>query len=521
MGRSASPAERRSRRVVTAAAAAAVALAGALALHAVLRRVRLRRAAQAARSALARDTYGGYRDADLALRDLVPSGSPRLRLALVRAYALAMLAARYGDARSAAELPALLRPIEVAAARGAALPAGDAARLRAATALAALADRRPGDAIVLLAGLSGSRATAESLLARAEADRALGRIDLAAAAVERARGLAPNRIAVLHLAADLARADGKPGEAIARYRAILAANPKHVPSIVALAELAAEGQAGDRAAAAAAAARVLGLLAGEASPDERCRAVAALAKLDLELGRGLDALGRLRRAGDLPAPPPACAIALARLDRRLGRRSEAVALLREAAGVASGRGDVALALAEIEDDPRAIRELVAAGPPADLDLAAENVWNARAAAAEVRADLALGDRAAALALAPRLDVDCVQGWIGQARLARGAEAADLLRTAARAARGAPHPGDTLADVGEAALSLGLPAEALSACEAAAKAAVDNCRALLCAASALKALGREADARDRLDQALVDNPDVDVPAPLRRLAPAAR
>ncbi len=524
VGSGVAPSAGGSRRLWAIVAAAAIAVGGAFTLRAWLRRVRLARAAHAAHQALERDTYGGLRDADLALRAFIHPGSPEVHLALERAYALAELAARYGDDQAEVESQLLLRPIELSLDRGdIRLSSADVARLYAAKGLDALGDNAPGDAIVALAKATDDQATAELLEVQAQADRTLERPGLADTAIHRALALDGKGISVLHLAADLARAEGRPRDAAALYARILSRSPAHVPSLVALAELAAAGQAGDPAQAATAVQRSLSLLPSEGSPDEQCRALLALVRLDLRLGRPIDAPNHLDRAADLDDPPASCELDLARLDRRLGRRPRAVADLEKALD-ADDPGEAPLALAELTDDPRAALKLASTPPPPDLGLSQRNLWAARAAAAAIRADLALSDARAAFALAPQLAVDTVPARIGEARLkkARGesAAAARALASAAQLARVSKTPGDSLADVGEAALDLGAPETALSACDGAAAAAPGNCRALLCAARALHALGRDADAAARVAQALVIDPSAPVPAGLAGTPPAA-
>jgi tetratricopeptide (TPR) repeat protein len=283
-----------------------------------------------------------------------------------------------------------------------------------------------------------------------------------------------------------------------------------VPSLVALAELAVDGQGGVVPAEAAASLNhVLSALPAEGSPEEQCRALLALVRLDLTLGHSLTAPSHLDRAADLEDAPPSCQLELAGLDRRLSRDAEGLALLKRAIE-ADDPGDAPLALAEVTDDPRAALKLSETPEPTDLGLAQKNVWEARAAAVAVRADLALGQRKAALALSPALAVDTVTAWLAVARLrhAQGEKAATLraLGEASKLAHAAPQPGDALADVGEEAYSMQLFALAQQDCDAGAAAAAGNCRAQLCAARALHALGKEAEAQSRLDQAMLINPD---------------
>ncbi len=489
---------------------AVLAIAGAFAFRYWLARQKLQEAARAAQAALSRDTYGGFRDCDLALRELVHAGSPEAHLVLMRAYALAELADRYGDDQASIESKLLMEPIEIQLDKGdLTLPPEDLSRLYAADAMLALGEKAPGDAIVALGKVSEEQSSGELLVVKAEADAIDERNDLARAALNLALKKDPDLLEGLSLEAEIAHNSHRPVDAAGFYRRILLKNPAHVPSLIARAELAVEGPGVDPAAAAESLNRVLSLLPSEGSPEEQCRALVALVRLDLRLDHALTAPSHLDRAADLEDAPPSCQVELATLDRRLGRNAEALALLNRAVK-ADDPGDAPLALGEVIDDPHQALELSKTPEPPDLGQRQKNLWEGRAAAIAVRADLALGQRKAALALSDALLVDEPEAWVGMARLrhAQGEKAAVLraLTEAEKVARAAPQPGDALADVGEAALSLQAYAMAEQVCEAAASVAAGNCRALLCWARALHALGKNADARTRLDQALLINPD---------------
>ncbi|MHB8418633.1 MAG: tetratricopeptide repeat protein [Myxococcales bacterium] len=494
-------------RLVALVSLVALAIASAFGFRAWQKRKRIREAARNASAALARDTYGGFRDADLALRDLVGPSSPEHHLALERAYALAELAARYGDDQAGVEAKLLTGPIEIAVDKGnLALPAEDLSRLYASDALVALGEKAPGDAIVALGKVPEEQSSAELLVVKAQADAQDENAALAKAALDGALRRDPELPEALDLQAQVARSTHRPADAIALYQRILARNPTHVPSLLALAEMAVAAQ-GDPAAAAAGIDRVLAQLPSEGSPDEQCRALLALVRLDLSLGHAVTAPSHLDRAGDLEDAPASCQVELARLDQRLGRQPEALALLKKAA-TADDPGDAPLWLGEATDDPRAALKLSKTEVPPDLTLAQKNAWGARAAGIAVRADLALGQRKAAAALADALSVETVPGMLGTARLRAGlgerAAALRALGEAFRIASRGPEAADALADVGETALAVGAPNLARAACDDAAS-APGNFRALFCAARALHALGKTDEARQRLDRALLVNP----------------
>jgi hypothetical protein len=497
------------RRLLRILAVATVAIAGAFGLRAWLEQRKIEEAAEAGQAALARDTYGGFRDCDLALREVVAPGSPETSLVLVRAYALAELAAHYGDDQAGVESKLLLGPVEIRLSNGGlSLSAGDLSRLYASQALVALGDRAPGDALLAVGKVSEEQSSAELLAVRAEADLIDERSDLAKAALDAALGKDPGLLEGLRLQAEAALAAHRPEEAAVIYRRALAVNPRHVPSLVALAELASTIPGFDRLATADSLNDLSNLLSAEGSPDEQCRALLALAQLDLEVGHALAAPGLLEQAGQLEDAPLACELELAGLDRQLGREAAGHEQLERAAK-SEAPGEAPLALAEAEVDPHAALELARQATPPELGIAKRYVWEARAAAVAVRANLALGQRKAAAALSGALQIDSWQARLGVARLrsaeGRPAEAAAALADAVKLARAAPRPGESLAEVGEAALSLQAFVTAQQACDAAAAATAGNCRAWLCSARALHSLARDGEARKRLDQAFLVNP----------------
>jgi len=207
-----------------------------------------------------------------------------LQAGSARAFALAMLAADYRDARAESEANALL----VVPGRAEAIPT------QAALAFAALALGKNvlGDATSALGGATGTP-WAHALQARI-ALRA-GTLD---AAVEPATAAAaePGFAAGLAVHGDAARRARRDGRtARAAYEAALAASPAHPRAAFGLAKLALAGQAPD-AEAREALARILA--SGEATPaPERGRAALHLAALRLRAGEPTDAVRKELAAG--------------------------------------------------------------------------------------------------------------------------------------------------------------------------------------------------------------------------------
>ncbi len=207
-----------------------------------------------------------------------------LQAGSARAFALAMLAADYRDARAESEANALL----VVPGRAEAIPT------QAALAFAALALGKNvlGDATSALGGATGTP-WAHALQARI-ALRA-GTLD---AAVEPATAAAaePGFAAGLAVHGDAARRARRDGRtARAAYEAALAASPAHPRAAFGLAKLALAGQAPD-AEAREALERILA--SGEATPaPERGRAALHLAALRLRAGEPADAVRKELAAG--------------------------------------------------------------------------------------------------------------------------------------------------------------------------------------------------------------------------------
>ncbi|MHB1844046.1 MAG: hypothetical protein ACYCWW_04315 [Deltaproteobacteria bacterium] len=485
------------RRLAAVLLLAALAIGGSLAVRAILHRQKLRSATAAAAEALGRDTYGGYRDVDLALRELVTPGSTETALAAERAYALAQLSASYGDDQAGVESELLLLPLERAEA--------PSARVYAARALLLLGKGEPGSALLAAGRASEGETSAELEAVRARIAQALERPDLAQQAIAAALLAAPKLVVALRAKGDLARARGQFAQAVAAYDAALAENPRHVSSLLALGQMAERGQAGEPARQASELERELPLFAAEGSPGEQCEALATLARLDLRLGHALAASSHLDRAGALDDAPAACRVELARLDRRLGRDASALALLRVAVED-DDPGEAPLVLAEWTPDSKEALDWATRPPPTGLPPRLHDQWIARAGAAELQARLSSGDRNGAQLVARRLEG--IEDWhiaLALARLRGSRAEARLVEEALRWARATLEAGDALTSIGEAALSLRLNVLAAEACEGGAAHGDGNLRALLCAARALHAAGKDEAARAMLDRAAAIDP----------------
>ncbi len=488
---------REGRRVLLVLALAALAIGGALAVRAGLKRSRLHQAAAAASSALARDTYGGYRDVDFALRDLVVPGSPEVNLAAERAFALAQLSARYADDQAEVESELLLLPLERAQSPN--------PLVYAARALLLLGKGEPGSALLAAGRAPEGTASAELEAVRASIAQALERPDLAEQSIAAALRLSPKLLLALRTEAELARARKDFPRAVQAYRQALLENPRHVPSLLARAEMAEAGQAGDPARSADELERQLPLFAAEGSPGEQCDALATLAQLDLRLGHALAASSHLDRAQTIDEAPASCRVELARLDRRLGRDAAALGLLRVAVED-DDPGEAPLVLAEVTTNPKEALDWAGKPPPPNLPPRDRDRWSARATAAEVTARLAAGDRRGAeAASAPLEGVEVWQAEVALARLSGARAQARLLAEAERRADRSSSPGDALTAVGEAALALRLDGLAAQACEVGAAKGLGNLRALLCEARALHAAGKDEAARAALDRAAAIDP----------------
>ena len=152
-------------------------VAAALGVRVYLHQRTLRAATEQAEAALARNTFGGFREVDQVLAPLVPPGSSQGQLLALRAYALAEIAARYDDDQAAAvESDLLLMPLELSGA----LPGR--ASMRRGLPFLLLAGGEPGSALTALGRApEGSREDLSVLKARIAS--ALDRPDLAEAAI--------------------------------------------------------------------------------------------------------------------------------------------------------------------------------------------------------------------------------------------------------------------------------------------------------------------------------------------------
>jgi hypothetical protein len=513
------PAVRESRRLWIFLGSAVLAIVAALVLRSIWRQRALGRAEVAAYAALDRDTYGGYRDADLALRPFIEPDGSHPTLAAVRSYALAQLASRYGDDQAAVESELLLLPLEQ--------QSHPPPRTTASRALLLLARGEPGSALLAL-HWDPSGAPPEDAAAQVRIQMALQRPDLAHQSLVTALAKGTPSLELLHVAADEARGAGRRTEAREFYTRALALNPHHIPSLLAIAELAAEDPTPNGAETPIGLQQDLPNLTSEASPSEHCEALQALAQLALKRGDVATALSLLGRTAELEEAPALCLLQLARMDRRLGRPTQALALLKRAAHQ-DDPGEAPLALGEQLPDARAALAELAVAPSRDASPAQAALWTSRANAARVRANLMLGDRRAAEAAGSYLAPD--QGLKALLSIARlralageHAYASRALSMALHAARTSPERADDLVDVGEVALGLGAPAMDAEACDEAAATVPGNCRALVCSARAFRALGRLEDARSRLSKALAINAEAPVPPALRSdlglAAPAA-
>jgi hypothetical protein len=268
---------------------AAIALVGAIAIAAAaLLGYRAQHRAKVLRTGLARadallrlDTAAGYREAasllePLATMDPVRAGS-------VRAYALAMLLADYGDAGGERRVEALL----VAPMRADEVPR----EAHLAAAALALAHREAGNAMTA-AARAGGTPFAQVLAARVAflAGNLSAAVDPASASAE--AGLAAGSA----LRGDLLRRTRQdPAGARAAYAAALAASPLHPRAAFGLAKLALSGQA-QRADAEAALRRLLADRDATPAP-ERGRAAVHLAALRLRADDRAGARAALADAG--------------------------------------------------------------------------------------------------------------------------------------------------------------------------------------------------------------------------------
>ncbi len=506
---------------------AILAVVAAFAIRALISSRHLHEAARASAAALARDTYGGFRDADRALQSLVQPRSEHLPLVALRSYALAQLAARYGDDQAAVDSELLNAPLERRLQESnVSLDPEAAARFHAARALLMLASAEPGSALLMLSSDTSGGESAELAVVQAQVYADLDKPKQAAAELAAALSRQPRSLEALQTGAqaalkaqDDARAADLAGRAVAIY-------PNHWPSLVLLGRLALRGNAVDPARARGLMNRALPTLVSEASPLEQCQAQLELLELDLEMGQVTGVLPRLDTLARTEDMPTTCRLDLARLNRRLGRDSQALALLKSASAdeEAGDPGEAAMLYSEASGDPRIILPEASKPPPADLAMAAAARWKARVEAAKLRAALILGETKAGAPLAAELEgweVPQVMTTLAWYKAAGGdfRSAGHLLDRAEQIAAKGPNAGDALADVGEKALALGLWGHALASCGEGARRAPANYRALICQAQAFLALHRPPEAEAALDRAVALNPDAPESARLRaRLEP---
>jgi len=506
---------------------AILAVVAAFAIRALVSSRHLHEAGRASAAALARDTYGGFRDADRALQPFVQPRSEHLPLVALRSYALAQLAARYGDDQAAVDSELLNAPLERRLQESNInLDPEAAARFHAARALLLLASAEPGSALLMLSSDPSGGDSAELAVVQAQVYAELDKPKQAAAELAAALVKQPRSLEALQtgaLAAAKAQNDARAAELAGRAVAIYA---NHWPSLVLLGRLALRGDAVDPDRARGLMSRALPTLSSEASPLEQCQALLELIELDLQQGHVAGVLPRFDSLAKTEDMPTTCRVDLARLNRRLGREAQALALLKSAAAdeEAGDPGEAALLYAETSGDPRIILPEAGKPPPSDLAMAAAARWKARVEAAKLRAALILGDRKAGAPLAAE-----IEGWemppvlttLAWYKAANGdfRNAGRLLDRAQQIAAKGPNPGDALAEVGEKALALGFWGQALASCSDGVRRGAANYRALTCQAQAFLALHRPAEAVAALDRAVALNPDAPESARLRaRLEP---
>ncbi|MFO0585704.1 MAG: hypothetical protein U0229_25765 [Anaeromyxobacter sp.] len=339
-----------------------------------------------------------------------------------------------------------------ALARGAPGPAGLAARTRVA--LAAIAEERLADLPAAAAHLEAAAALepdrADLWRRLAALDRTLGRTAALAAAQERVAALSPDpaeRAAALAEAGEAALALGLPAEARGRFVAALAADERNRTALDGLAQLAASR--GDAAAERDALARLLPL-AGSA--EEAATLQDRLAEACEKVG-DLAGAHRALAAARAAAPTPARLEASLRHARRTGDVPAQAALLAERAASAAARGDAPLATSSWLErarllgptDPAQAQAALAearAAAPGDPE-----VLRAQAAFGEANREprLALGALRALLAQDPA-DAPELEVRAGRAALAAGEPTAAREHAERALGRDAPGSGDLLADI---------------------------------------------------------------------------
>ncbi len=482
--------------------ASGFAVIAALGVRLYLHHRAVRIATDLAEASLARDTFGGFRDADQALRPYATSGSGNAGLRALRAYALAQIAARYADDQAAVEADLLLMPLER---DGQPLP-----RIYAARALLLLAGGEPGSALTALGRAPDVAASREILTLKARIQSALDRPDLAEGTINEAISGSDPSVEALYTAGGLASQARQYRKALDLYQQALGQSPQHIPSLVAIADLSVAGHYRDPAQARDLLNRSLGAFPSEASPGELCQLYLDLAQLDLLSGLVAEAPDMLDRAGEVDESPAACRLPLARLNQRLGRRQVALEVLEKAAAD-DDTGEAPLALCEsLTDWPKALEWLDRPAPP-ELGPGGLAAWTKRAHALRLSALCGLGRRQQAAPLLQELTgMEFTDALIGVARyyalLGDYSEAQRLLSQARlkAAQSGDPAP-DELSRVGEVALTLRAYGVASAACADSAQRTPANYRALMCLARGLASEGRGREATASLDRALALNP----------------
>jgi tetratricopeptide (TPR) repeat protein len=481
----------------------ALAVVAALGVRVYLHHRALRTANELAEAALARDTFGGFRDADQALRPFASTGSDEGSLLALRAYALAQIASRYGDDQAAVEADLLLMPLER---QDQPWP-----RIYAARALLLLAGGEPGSALTALGRVTEIAGSRELLTLKARIQSALDRPDLAAATINQAMSGENPPVEALYTAAGLASQRHQYRNALDLYQAALGLSPQHVPSLVAIADLSVAGHYRDPGQARDLLNRSLGAFPSEASPGELCQLYLDLAQLDLLLGLVAEAPEILDKAGELDEAPAGCRLPLARLNQRLGRRKLGLEILEKAAAD-DETGEAPLAIAESSSDWQRVLEWLDRPPPTELGPGRLAGWNRRAHALRLSALCALGRRQQAAPLLPELTgMDFTDALLGVARyyalLGDSSEAQRLLSQArTKASQSGELSPDELSRVGEVALSLRAYSVAAAACAEGAQRTPANYRALVCLARGLVGEGRGREAAASLDRALALSPD---------------
>ena len=496
-------------------ASALLAVIGAFAYRAYEAKRQLKIAVAQAEAAMARDTFGGFRDCDRALRDFVTPKSKRTDLISMRSYALAQLAARYGDDQAAVDSELLNATLE----RGDEGHRGELpGRYYAARALLLLANGEPGSALLMLSGSPTTADSPELQVVRAQVLQGLEKPADAQTAMIRARAHLPPSLEALLGAATNAHLAHQDARAAELAQKALAVNPNHWPSLLLVGDLALHSKAIPLPLARDLIERAMSTLTSEASPTEQCQALDELAQIDLSLQNIAGVFQTLDRGADIDETQPACRLQLARLNLRLGRERQALLLLGAAASD-EDPGEASLVYAEASHDPKVLIEQASRPIPPELSAAVSARWQARIDALKLEATLSLDERKLAPPLAKRIEgweIPQVQGVLARYRLLTGDAkgAAKLMDGAILSASKQPDAGDALAAVGERALELNQYPQAVTACAEGARRVTANYRAFLCEARALVKLRRFAEASAAVDQAVSLNPSAPEAGALR-------